>query len=55
MIRAAGQLARPYPVTDGRKFRPINTLGSLGLRYPEVDKARKTGLAAAKRALLASG
>jgi PPK2 family polyphosphate:nucleotide phosphotransferase len=33
----------------------IDTLGSLGLHYPKVDKAKRKDLAAAKRALLRAG
>jgi len=33
----------------------IDTLGSLGLQYPRVNKAKRRELAAAKRTLLRSG
>ena len=63
-IRATASKSAPWYVVpaDNKWFTRvivaaaiIDTLGSLGLHYPKVDKAKKKELAAARRALLRAG
>ena len=56
VIKKARKFAKPFRITKGEQFRmkDVDTLASLDLAYPQVDKARLEEIASAKRALLES-